>query len=151
MLKRYFLIIVSIILLQGNALGCNQGGRRNFDPKKFEACMEQFIVTDAGLTPLEASKFFPIYREMQKKMRNLFDEMHRYHYVDINDNRASENAVHRMDNIDIELKQIQQKYHNLFMHVLPAGKVYKIIKAEDKFHKRAFRKMLMNNGKKKNK
>lgn len=29
-----------------------------FNPAKFEADMEQFITTEAGLTPMEASRFF---------------------------------------------------------------------------------------------
>ena len=34
---------------------------------------------------------------------------------------------------------IQQKYHNSFLKILPAGKVLEILKAEDKFHRDAFK------------
>jgi hypothetical protein len=38
-----------------------------FSPKDFECQLKQFIIKEAGLTPQEASNFFPVYREMQKK------------------------------------------------------------------------------------
>ena len=38
------------------------------------------------------------------------------------------------------MKQLQQEYHNRFMYILPASKVLKIIKAEEKFHRRAFKR-----------
>ena len=31
-----------------------------FDPKRFQAELEQFITTNACLTPREAAKFFPV-------------------------------------------------------------------------------------------
>ena len=40
---------------------------------------------------------------------------------------------------DIEIKRLQQAYHEKFLHILPASKVYRIIKAEDKFHRQQFR------------
>ena len=49
-----------------------------FNPAKFEADMEQFITTEVGLTPMEASRFFPLFREMQNKQRALFGKMRFY-------------------------------------------------------------------------
>ena len=43
------------------------------------------------------------------------------------------------DQLEIELRQIAQTYHNKFLHVIPASKVLSTIVAEDKFHRRAFR------------
>lgn len=112
-----------------------------FDPKKFEADLEQYITINACLTPQEAAKFFPVYRQMMKKMRVLFDEMRRCHHVNPRDVNACADAIRKQDEIDIELKQLQQEYHGRFMLVLPANKVLSIIKAEEKFHRQAFRKM----------
>ena len=53
----------------------------------------------------------------------------------------SEKAIRRIDVIDIEIKRIQQKYHNSFLKILPAGKVLEILKAEDKFHRDAFKQV----------
>ena len=43
-----------------------------FNPAKFEADMEQFITTEVGLTPMEASRFFPLFREMQNSWPTIF-------------------------------------------------------------------------------
>lgn len=112
-----------------------------FDPKRFDAELEQFITTNACLSPQEAAKFFPVYRQMMKKMRGLFDEMRRWHHVDLHDVNACADAIRKQDEIDIELKQLQQEYHARFMLVLPANKVMSVIKAEEKFHRQAFRRM----------
>lgn len=116
-----------------------ENSRPKFDPERFEASLEQFITTKAGLTPQEAGRFFPIYREMQSKIRMYFNEMKRLHHTDIKDNVMSEKAIRRIDVIDIEIKRIQQKYHNSFLKILPAGKVLEILKAEEKFHRQAFK------------
>lgn len=112
-----------------------------FDPKKFEADLEQYITTNACLTPQEAAKFFPVYRQMMKKMRGLFDEMRRYHHVNPRDVNACAEAIRKQDEIDIEMKQLQQEYHARFMLILPANKVLSVIKAEERFHRQAFRRM----------
>lgn len=118
-----------------------QQKRPPFNPAKFEADMEQYITTQAGLTPQEAAKFFPVYREMTKRMRTLFDEMRREHLVNLKDDKACAEAIHRQDQRDIDLKYLQQEYHSRFMKILSPSKVMRIIKAEENFHRQAFRKM----------
>ena len=115
--------------------------RPPFDPKRFEADLEQFITTHAVLTPAEAAKFFPVYRQMMKKQRMLFDEMRRFHHVNPKDNDACADAIRRQDELDIEIKQLQQEYHARFMIVLPASKVLSVIKAEEQFHRQMFKRM----------
>jgi len=88
-------VILAIVTLM---LGCmtmqaqNPNANRKFDPARFEAELEQFITTSAGLSPNEASAFFPLYREMQKKQRSLFDQLRRRAHVDVNDDEACKNA-----------------------------------------------------------
>ena len=47
----------------------------DFNPRRFQADMETFIVKEADLTPAQIDKFLPLFREMQTKQRALFDEM----------------------------------------------------------------------------
>ena len=117
-------------------------GRSKFDPKAFETKMEQYVSTAAGFTPTEASKFFPLYREMHRKLRGCFDEMRMYRHVDTNDDEASYKAIKRLDEIDLEMKELQQRYHAKLLKVVPAGKVMKVIKAEERFHRQAFKQVL---------
>ncbi len=132
-----FLMVVNVCAVHA---GKPKGGRP-FDPKKFQADLEQFITVHAGLNPEEAAKFFPVYEQMMKKMRMLFDEMRRYHHVNPCDEEACADAVRKQDEIDLELKRLQQEYHQRFMLMLPASKVLSIIKAEEKFHRQAFQKV----------
>ena len=115
--------------------------RPPFNPAKFEADLERFITREACLSPVEASKFFPVYRQMMKKQRMLFDEMRRCRQINPKDNKACEDAIHRQDELDIQIKQLQQEYHTRFMYVLSPSKVLSVIKAEEKFHRQMFRKM----------
>jgi hypothetical protein len=114
---------------------------KKFNPQQFEKELHQFIVTDAGLTPGEASAFFPLFDEMQRKQRMLFDKMRIYMHTNTSDNRASLKAIQAMDNNDIAIKKLQKEYHLKFCKILPAGKVLKILKADEKFHRRVFKRM----------
>lgn len=115
--------------------------RPPFNPAKFEADLEQFITVNACLTPSQAASFFPVYRQMMKKQRALFDEMRRLRMINPKDNEACEEAIRKQDELDIQIKQLQQEYHGRFLMILPANKVLSIIKAEEKFHRQIFRKM----------
>lgn len=133
----YFLLLLMMCCV--TTLSAQKHGK-GFDPKRFEADMEQYIVTEAGLTVQESARFFPIFRQLQRKQRAIFGEMNRYRHTDTRDNIASRIAIEKMDAADLEMKRLQQTYHKKFMKVLSAGKVLKVIKAEDKFHRMAFRK-----------
>lgn len=115
---------------------------RRFDPKRFEMEMQQFIIREAGLTPAEAAKFFPLYDEMQRKQRMLFDEQRNYRFVDPKDDHAAYNAIKKMDDIDLQIKKLQQQYHQKFCKLLPATKVLQIMRADEKFHRQAFKRMV---------
>ena len=115
--------------------------RPPFNPAKFEADLEQFITVNACLSPSQAASFFPVYRQMMKKQRALFDEMRRLRMINPKDNEACEEAIRKQDELDIQIKQLQQEYHGRFLMMLPANKVLSIIKAEEKFNRQIFKKM----------
>lgn len=121
--------------------------QRPFNPEKFQAELEQYVATEAALTIQESSAFFPLYREMRKKQHAIFGQMRRYRFTDTFDDKASMEAIKQQDMLDIQIKLLQQEYHNKFMEILPAGKVFKIIKAEDKFHRQSFKRMVKKNEK----
>ena len=132
-------IVVSVVLMLMVILGANAEEQQKFSPEKFQADLEQFITTEAGLTNEEAAKFFPLYREMQQKQRVVYNKIHELFKLP-HDEASCKRAIQRRDQLEIELKQIAQTYHNKFLRVIPASKVIGTIVAEDKFHRRAFRK-----------
>ena len=133
-------LLVFVVLMLMVVLGASAEEQQKFSPEKFQADLEQYITTEAGLTNEEAAKFFPLYREMQQKQRVVYNKMHELFKLP-HDEASCKRAVQRRDQLEIELKQIAQTYHNNFLRVLPASKVIGTIIAEDKFHRRAFRKL----------
>ena len=132
-------LLVSTVLMLMVVLGVQAEEQQKFSPEKFQADLEQYITTEAGLTNDEAAKFFPLYREMQQKQRVVYNKIHELFKLP-HDEASCKRAIQRRDQLEIELKQIAQTYHNKFLRVIPASKVIGTIVAEDKFHRRAFRK-----------
>ena len=132
-------LLFSTVIMIMVVLGASAEEQQKFSPEKFQADLEQYITTEAGLTNEEAAKFFPLYREMQQKQRVVYNKIHELFKLP-HDEASCKRAIQRRDQLEIELKQIAQTYHNKFLRVIPASKVIGTIVAEDKFHRRAFRK-----------
>lgn len=146
-IKKYiFLVIVTLCSILASAQE-----HKKFDPAKFEADLEQFITTEAALTPKEAEDFFPLYREMRNKQFAYMGEERRLRHIDTSDDKACAEAIRRRDDNDMEIKRLQQLYHEKFMRVLSPSKAFRAIRAEDKFHRQLFRRHAHGGGKKNNK
>ena len=115
-------------------------GMKHFDPAKFQADLEQFITVEACLTPSEAAAFFPLYREMTRKQRALYEQMREDRRVNPDSEEAAKQAISEHDRIEIEIKQLQANYHARFIGIITARKLYKVIKAEGKFHRMAMKR-----------
>jgi len=135
-MKKVLCCLVSLVFVVSAARADHP---QKFSPEKFQAEMEQYITKEAELTVEEAEKFFPLYREMQQKQRKVWNQMKEARKMKPADEASFRKAVEKRDCKEIELKQILQTYHTKFFSVLPASKVYRVIIAEDKFHRNAFR------------
>ena len=132
--------ILTIVVILLTALTVKAETPQQFSPEKFQADLEQFITNEANLTPEESKKFFPLYREMQQKQRVVFKQMKDLGVNKPADEAACKKALEKRDELELEQKRIQQNHHKQFLNVLPASKVYDVIKAENHFHRTAFRK-----------
>ena len=72
-----------------------------FDPEQFQAELEQFITTEASLSPTESATFFPVYRELRKKQRNIFVLIKRYKHANPTDNKAAAEAIRKQDKLEV--------------------------------------------------
>ena len=117
------------------------GQQQRFSPEKYQADLEQYITKEACLTPQEASAFFPLFREMQKKQRALYNKMREDVRIKPTDEAACKKMIQKRDQVELELKSIQQTYHNKFFSVISASKVFDVIKAEDQYHRGLLRNM----------
>jgi len=137
MKKTLATLMLSIITLGVSAQDQDKKGK--FSPEKFDAQLQEYIANEAGLSQQEAADFFPVYKEMQQKQRPLFERLRKLGKDKPQDEKACQEAIRQHDELEIEMKKIQQTYHNRFMELLPASKVYNILKAEDRFHRRMLR------------
>lgn len=138
-MKKISFIFVSLLL--AIAVTAQNGHQKHgrFSPEWFQAALEQFITKEACLTPQEAASFFPIYKEMQAKQRAIFERQRQLAKVKPTDEKGCEKAIRQRDEYDLELKRIQQTYHNKFLSVISASKLYDVLKAEDRFHRQMLR------------
>jgi len=137
MLKRFFILVSFFACII--AVNAQHEKKEGFSPEKFEEDLKNYIVKEAALSKTECDKFFPIYKEMRSKQLKLFERQRNLFKAKPNDEEGFKKQVQERDNIELEQKRIQQKYHNKFFEVLPASKVCEVIRAEDTFHRRMLR------------
>jgi len=124
------LLALALITLSASAQ------KRKFSPEKFQAELEQFVIKEANLTPQETAKLLPLFREMHEKQRAIHNEMRRLSKNKPADEAGCERAIKEYDKMNIELRHLEHGYHKRMMQELSASKVYDVIKAESRFHRR---------------
>lgn len=107
--------------------------KRRFNPVQFAKDQEAFIMSKAQLTQQEATAFFPVFREMQNKQRELFKKTREYMRMKPQSDKEAAEIICKIDDLESQIKRIQAQYHNKFCKIIPATKVYNCIKAEEIF------------------
>lgn len=139
-MKRGFIVVFLLTIF----LGIKAQEEQKFSPEKFDAELHLSIINEAKLTPQESAKFFPVYKEMQVKQRALYERQRNLATMSTNDETSCMKAIRERDEIELEMKRIQKTYHERFFELLPASKVYAVLKAEDKFYRHFFRRFNRN-------
>ena len=137
-MKRLFLTLISITFLLLTA--SSQSRDKRLSKEHYQAQLAQFIIQEAQFTAKEAADFRVIFKEMQNKQRKTFEAMKDIWHKPGRGEKECAEAIRQKDKMDIELKNLQQQYHNKLLKVMPASKVFKAIIAEDKFHRQMLRK-----------
>jgi hypothetical protein len=126
-------VAISLLLIMTLAVSAQDNKR--FSPEKFEADLRCYITKEASLTPQEADKFFPIFREMREKQRAIYDKMRKMGMNKPADEEACKRALLEYDQLNLELRQLDVTYHKKMLKVIPASKVYAVMNAENGFHR----------------
>ena len=134
-MKRISLFILALFL----TIGTKAQQKEDFNPAKFEADLEQFVIEEASLSQKETAAFLPIWRELRGKQIELIKSGKSFRNCNMNDEKQCAEAIKKHDDQDVKLKELQRNYHNKFLKVLPASKVLRVIRAEDRFHRQAFK------------
>lgn len=136
---KQFITTTLLFLMMSVTLQAQDNKGAKFSPEKFEADLQAFIIKEAGLTQQEAAAFKPLYEEMRKKQLQLFDRMRKLGLDKPQDDKGCKEIIRERDAIEFDQKRVQKTYHERFLEVLPASKVYDLIKAEDRFYRRMMR------------
>lgn len=118
----------------------NAQQRHRFDYDTFKAEMISFIANEAKLNAAQLQKFKPVCEAMLEQKRKLFQKVREANRSTYVTNEDFKNAIQKVDRWELEMKTLEKKYHDNLLKILPAQKVFLIIKAEAKYHKQAFRR-----------
>lgn len=139
---------ITFVLLLMLCAVCSSAQHGKFSPQQFEADLQKFIAKEARLTPKESAKFFPVYTELCRKKRAIFEKMKNYRHSKPATDEECKKVIQKTDELDLQINELERQYHNKFLKMLPAGKVYDILKAESRFHRQALKKAGNRQGKK---
>ncbi|TGX83326.1 hypothetical protein E5358_03460 [Palleniella muris] len=132
---------IHLILLLSLTMATAMANCQKFDKESYRKEHRQFVTREAKLTQEEAKKFFVIYDEMRAKERELFKQSHKQKRHRPTTESECRKAIIEGDKLDIQRKQLQQKYHLRMLKDLPATKVMEALHQSDKFDKIKFRQM----------
>lgn len=136
-MKRSLYLLLLIFTLTVAAQAQQQ---QKFDYEKFKADMTQFIVAEAGLSAAQVQNFRPVQDAMLAQKRILFRKVRDAKRATYRTAQEYTAAIRNIDRWEQEMKALEASYHNNLLRILPADKVFLILKAESKFHKQAFRR-----------
>ncbi|MFZ2907294.1 MAG: hypothetical protein WAZ98_13915 [Cyclobacteriaceae bacterium] len=106
--------------------------------EKIKAARIAFITERLGLTPEEAEKFWPVYREFSLKRQDLKKQF-KDNRKNPDPNKTVEQNEKDAIELGLKLKQqeldLEREYSGKLLKVVPAQKVMALRKAEDDFRK----------------
>lgn len=139
-------LIALVVLLCGfmpvllAADGCDQ----HLSREEFRAKQKAFIIEQAGLTPKEADKFFPVYFELQDKKKKLNDESWSMMRKGKDDNTTEaqyEEIIERVCDNRIAADRLDKSYMDRFKKLISCKKLYLVQRAEMRFHREMLKGM----------
>ena len=113
-----------------------QNGQPRFDPEKFKQMVEQSLTAAAEFTPEEAKAFFPLYNEMRDRQRENGRQIHELKKNCSGDSKACAATILKIKQLQVEMANMEQDYYKRMIKAVPPEKVFKVMKAEDDFHRR---------------
>ena len=137
------LLVILLIFLQGAAFAQEKLSEEK--RKEFESQKIAFFTQELDLSPEEAVKFWPLYNEMGKKMRETEGEM-RKKAREVKDAKNVSEEVYKQAIMDMlacdqKMQAIKKEYYQKMLQVIPASKLWKLSEAERKFHRQLFERL----------
>lgn len=139
------IIIATIILF--STIANAQSNKSHFSKEEFRNRQKEFLTQKAGLTSEETEKFFPLYFEFQDKKAEYNKEV--WSSMKKGDNKNTTETEFEKISEDIvktkiTIDNLEMEYLDKYKKVLSSKKIYKIQRAEMKFHRELIRAMKEN-------
>ena len=129
-------MLVAVVCMVTWAQPGMQNGQPRFDPQKFQQMVEASLAKVADLTSEEAKAFFPQYNEMRERQRKMGVQIYELKKNTKSDAKSCSESILKINQLKVEMAEVERDFYKRIIKVVPADKVYKIIKAEDDFHRR---------------
>lgn len=135
------LTFVTVIKAQKQAL---QEKKSDITIEDLKEVQKSYITKKAGLTEEEAALFFPLYFELQKKIKDINKDIYDKLGIKYGEECSEEKSlllVHEYADAKIKIVQLETEYIYMYLKFLTAKKVRMIKNAEDKFKRNLIRNM----------
>jgi len=138
-MKKLTIIIVAV-LLNSFQLAVAQNELEPSKREKLDALKVAYLTNELNLTPTEAQSFWPLYNELEDKMKEVRKERRdnrigtKSNYAELTDAQLSA-AVNRELALEQQELDLKKEYNERFKKILPMKKVAKLHVAEQGFRK----------------
>lgn len=129
------LLIISCISISIQAQDRKKSG---FTKEEFRAKQEAYLMQKAEITQEEAAKFFPVYFELQDRKKAVNDkawEQARKGKYPKTSDAEYEQIIEGIVKARIEADKLDLEYLQRFKKILSPKKIYKLQRAEIRFHR----------------
>lgn len=142
-MKMKILILVAVVL--GSTVSLRAQGKLSEEKRKeFEAQKVAYFTQALDLTPEEAAVFWPLYNEMMRKIREQDAKLHECRETHKTKKLTEEQERQRVMNLlkyEQKMLDIKKEYYQKLLDAVPARKVARLDRTEQKFHKQLLQRM----------
>ena len=143
-MKRYFILLINI------CISLTTFAQERSSKEEFQAKKREYMSEKASLTPEEADKFFPLYFELQEKKAATNGKA--WQKAKLKEETATdadyEAVVDGFVDAQIQNSMLDKDFIQKCKTFLSAKKIYKLYRAEIKFHRNMLKIMQKNPNKK---
>lgn len=108
--------------------------------ERIKAIKLAFITEELALSPQQSQDFWPLYNELQEKLRNLRRKLRRKQDFDNMSDEAIEAFLEEHLRLEEEKIKLQRAYIQKFKKVISLQQIVKLTKAEHRFRKELLKK-----------
>lgn len=138
MIRQRITLLLTIICALCTISQAQDKKRPGFSKEEFRARQEAYLTEKAELTREEAARFFPLYFELQDRKKKLTDESWEQARKGKNPDTTEEEYSRIIEIVveaRIEADRLDLEYLQKYKEILSSKKIYRLQRAETKFHR----------------